>query len=522
MKKFLAILMAALMVLSCTAGLAETTVAPAREVYAYLTLDRDFIQSYVAGSMGEGSDTIASLVLDLIEKSAVDVVATNGFVTGAVVAGDDDVPLCNFSVVTLEDSVAVTSSLFPNYALRVKAEEVEQLIQQYSNVSLGGQQISPEELEQLLTGLAGSVEGYATDLSAYLETLSEKVEASEDGTHMSLALTTNEAADVIEIIANRMADDEPVKNLLNKMLADQEMTADQFIEQMKASVAQLRAGEAQQLASIDVYNQEDGNVYVEVDLAGKALLTFSTGVTDNGENEVNIYIVTCKEGTEDWQSVYDAVIAGEDTENVVLYISADYGVDENGAEQSFVFVEANTQGQDVIFSALVSTENAGTIDEEIYVNAGIDLGITDDDVAGIVAYSFYTDEYEVPSLEGLTMIDVLSADDETMNALMNDVYTNGLMSVMGNLQTALPEQAAAIMQLLGGGALIDNGQGGEPDGDEGWTCENGHAGNTGNFCTTCGSPRPEEPAKAAYCTNCGAELGENPGNFCPNCGAKLN
>ena len=187
-----------------------------------------------------------------------------------------------------------------------------------------------------------------------------------------------------------------------------------------------------------------------------------------------------------------------------------------------MFVEANTQGQDVIFSALVSTENAGTIDEEIYVNAGIDLGITDDDVAGIVAYSFYTDEYEVPSLEGLTMIDVLSADDETMNALMNDVYTNGLMSVMGNLQTALPEQAAAIMQLLGGGALVDNGQGGEPDGDEGWTCENGHAGNTGNFCTTCGSPRPEEPAKAAYCTNCGAELGENPGNFCPNCGAKLN
>ena len=322
MKKFLAILMAALMVLSCTAGLAETTVAPAREVYAYLTLDRDFIQSYVAGSMGEGSDTIASLVLDLIEKSAVDVVATNGFVTGAVVAGDDDVPLCNFSVVTLEDSVAVTSSLFPNYALRVKAEEVEQLIQQYSNVSLGGQQISPEELEQLLTGLAGSVEGYAADLSAYLETLGEKVEVSEDGTHMSLALTTNEAADVVEIIANRLANDEPVKDLLNKMLADQEMTAEQFIEQMKAAVAQLRAGEAQQLASIDVYNQEDGSVYVEVDLAGKALLTFSTGVTDNGENEVNIYIVTCKEGTEDWQSVYDAVIAGEDTENVVLYISA--------------------------------------------------------------------------------------------------------------------------------------------------------------------------------------------------------
>ena len=520
MKKFLAMLMAALMVLTCTVGLAETTVAPAREVYAYLNLDRDFIQSYAA-SMDESYGSIAQLALDVIEKTAVDVVAADGFVTGTVVAGDDNIPLCNFAVVTLDDGIALTSSLFPNYALHVKAEEIEQLVQQYSNVSLGGQQISTEELEQLLMGLADSAEGYATDLSAYLNTLGEKVEVSEDGTHMSLALTTSEAADVIEIIANRMANDEPVKNFLNMALAEQEMTADQFVEQMKASVEQLRAGEAQQIAKLDVYNEEDGSTYVELDLAGKTLVTFSTGLNDKGENEVEIYIVTCKEGTEDWQGVYDAVVAGEDTENAVIYISVEYGVDENGEEETFVFIEANTQGMDIIFSALMTIENAGTIDEEIYLNAGIDLGITDDDVAGIVAYSVYTTDYEVPSLDGLTMIDVLSADEEAMNALMNDVYMYGLMSVMGNLQTALPEQAAVIMQLLGGGS-IDNGQDGEPVEDEGWTCENGHAGNTGNFCTTCGSPRPEEPAKPAYCTNCGAALGENPGNFCPNCGAKLN
>lgn len=522
MKKILAMLMAALMVLSCTASLAETTVAPAQEVFAYLELDRDFIQSYVAASMGEDYDTIANLALDLIEKTAVDVVASTGFVTGTLVAGDDYSPLCDFSVVTLEDSIAVTSSLFPNYALRVKAEELQQLLQQSANLSLGGQQISPEELEQLLVGLAGSAEGYAADLSAYLETLGEKVEASEDGTHMALTLTTSEAADIIEIIANRMAGDEAMKNVLNMALADQGITADQFVEQMKASVDQLRAGEAQQLARIDIYNEEDGSIYVELDLASKVLVTFSMGVTANGENEVNIYIVTCQEGTEDWQSVYDAVVAGEDTENVVFYISVDYGVDENGEEETFVFVEANTQGQDIIFSALTTIENAGTIDEEIYLNAGIDLGITDDDVAGIVAYKFYTTEYEVPSLEGLTMIDVLSAGDEEMNALMNDITTYGLASVMGNLRTALPEQAAVIMQLMTGMMGIDNGQGVEPAGDEGWTCENGHSGNTGNFCTTCGSPRPEEPAKPAFCPNCGAALGENAGNFCPNCGTKLN
>ena len=87
------------------------------------------------------------------------------------------------------------------------------------------------------------------------------------------------------------------------------------------------------------------------------------GTNDKGENEVEIYIVTAKEGTEDWQGVYDAVLAGEDTENAVIYISADYSVDENGEQETFVFIEANTQGQDIIFSALMTIDNAGTPDE---------------------------------------------------------------------------------------------------------------------------------------------------------------
>ena len=46
-----------------------------------------------------------------------------------------------------------------------------------------------------------------------------------------------------------------------------------------------------------------------------------------------------------------------------------------------------------------------------------------------------------------------------------------------------------------------------------WTCENGHEGNTGNFCTECGAPRP---VQAWTCEN-GHE--GNTGNFCIECGA---
>ena len=62
--------------------------------------------------------------------------------------------------------------------------------------------------------------------------------------------------------------------------------------------------------------------------------------------------------------------------------------------------------------------------------------------------------------------------------------------------------------------------------DGSWTCENGHTGNTGLFCSECGVPKPvEEPDKQSAeqpddgtwtCEN-GHE--GNTGKFCPQCGA---
>lgn len=55
--------------------------------------------------------------------------------------------------------------------------------------------------------------------------------------------------------------------------------------------------------------------------------------------------------------------------------------------------------------------------------------------------------------------------------------------------------------------------------EDGWTCENGHSGNQGNFCSECGSPRPEEGAHT--CPSCGYELSEPLPTFCPNCGKPI-
>ena len=51
-----------------------------------------------------------------------------------------------------------------------------------------------------------------------------------------------------------------------------------------------------------------------------------------------------------------------------------------------------------------------------------------------------------------------------------------------------------------------------------WTCSCG-AQNNGNFCTSCGAKKPEQP-QGGFCPNCGTKLNAG-ANFCPNCGNKL-
>ena len=76
-----------------------------------------------------------------------------------------------------------------------------------------------------------------------------------------------------------------------------------------------------------------------------------------------------------------------------------------------------------------------------------------------------------------------------------------------------PEKSEAV-ESTGEGAEA------EPAGDESaeaaWTCPGCGEENTGNFCTNCGSPKPEENG-AWTCPECGQE--GNEGNFCSNCGA---
>lgn len=60
----------------------------------------------------------------------------------------------------------------------------------------------------------------------------------------------------------------------------------------------------------------------------------------------------------------------------------------------------------------------------------------------------------------------------------------------------------------------------ESTGDFQWTCPECQTANKGNFCSNCGSKKPEVKA-GGFCTNCGYKFEGPKPKFCPECGNKV-
>ncbi len=52
-----------------------------------------------------------------------------------------------------------------------------------------------------------------------------------------------------------------------------------------------------------------------------------------------------------------------------------------------------------------------------------------------------------------------------------------------------------------------------------WACPECNTGNSGNFCTQCGTAKPA-PVAAGFCSNCGHKFEGGVPKFCPNCGTQ--
>ena len=99
------------------------------------------------------------------------------------------------------------------------------------------------------------------------------------------------------------------------------------------------------------------------------------------------------------------------------------------------------------------------------------------------------------------------------------------MGMLGGMQGGMGGGNAAAFDLLksqqaqqaAGAAVVGAAAGAAAGAAGGWTCSCGAAGNQGNFCSQCGSPKPAPAAAAGWTCSCGAT--GNTGNFCSQCGS---
>jgi membrane protease subunit (stomatin/prohibitin family) len=118
------------------------------------------------------------------------------------------------------------------------------------------------------------------------------------------------------------------------------------------------------------------------------------------------------------------------------------------------------------------------------------------------------------SMAAATMVD---ASAEAMKGAANNA--NGAMAGFlgfGMAQNAANGAGLNIGQMYQAGASKKPG---------GWTCPSCGTVNDGNFCTQCGTKKPEEgkTAEIRFCPNCGHPFDDpsHPPKFCPNCGRKI-
>ena len=108
-----------------------------------------------------------------------------------------------------------------------------------------------------------------------------------------------------------------------------------------------------------------------------------------------------------------------------------------------------------------------------------------------------------------------TAQAEAMKAAASNTATGPAMAFMG-MNMAGAAGGMNMQNLYQMGAQQQAAQPAAqpaPAAPEGWTCECGHTGNTGNFCGGCGKPKPAP--EGSWTCECGAT---NTGKFCSGCG----
>ena len=442
MKKLIAVLVAVMMVFSCTFALAEnslqsvTSLMPSFTVNTNIQVNEEAVTNLMT-AYGVDASTAAMIqgMLPLLSDLSEQFIYADGGLQADVKLKGKEV----FSLVAelKENSIALTSDLIPSYVMTLRYETITKLMEQL--LSQVQQNTTTVDLDmELIQKAMGKAITYASELTTVFEsaiTIGEQVKGEYADIIEGVVFNTE-----VDISVDVNALVNAVKTYVEKLIADETVKA--ALESIASKIPGV-SFDFSDLSIGDVSEEDIPEVY------GKAYT-----ITDDNGNQIasDTYVIICTEGKKD------------DSGNTITYVYvADNSVD----------VRVDLPALEVSLECHVETLEDGYVVSYAIVTPVVDVelacAVTLSEAGGGVAFALYINDIEQPvvtatidyALDGertkttadggkaeLALDGLMDTENSMtiLGALVTDLM-NGVSTVLNNIKTVEPV-AGSMLELI--------------------------------------------------------------------------
>lgn len=453
MKKLVALLMALVLALSCTAALAEEAAAAGTMTGMYLSANSDYLKAMVGAMDPDGSLGYAQALdaaLQVLDNLGLYFVAEDDIAYISAELGETVV--ATLTGVNDENGVTVVSSLFPHYAIRAEGVSLTDLAT--PTYTFNGQEISAEELTAMMQQVSTCITPYLEDAQAISAQLTPTV--NEDGS-VTLALTTQHIAALWTAWSTRLSSDTAMQSLLQTVLdaynqaqpAEKQVTLPVLVQGMEYSAQELSAMEETEMADLTVYTDETtGEQQIVITALDSLYLQLNDYINESNHQCLEILAMTDSSEAESWEDVYNAITSGENTEDLLVGLVGELTDSETVDMMLYMYVDG--EQWDISFGGTTAAEDYNSY---AYLSVNPGMGLDDGLITLHIVNSDMDKSLEdmgitAPSVEGLTVLNAAALSDEDAQLVLADMQNYGLATLLTNAQTAMPEQVALLLTLL--------------------------------------------------------------------------
>ena len=457
MKKLVALLMALVLALSCTAAFAEEAAAATGTMTGLsVALDENYVKA-MAGAMDPdgslGYAQAADAILQVLDNLGIYVVEEGDLAHVSVEL--NETVIANLTAAADDTGVSVVSSLFPHYAIRAEGASFSDLTN--PTYTINGQTVSAEEITAAVQQFTTAATPYWEDVQTVTTQITPVV--NEDGSQTA-ALTTKHIAAILTAWGTRLSADTTMQTYLQMFLeayndgqpAEEQLTLPELMQSVQSAVDELNAQEENVMGAVTVYEDEAaGSQHVILNAMDSLQLQLSSYVNENNHACMDITLMTNSSESgeaKSWEDIYNAITSGENTEDLLLGVTIEITDSETVDALLYAFVDGAEW--DVCFGVTGPTENYKnyaylTVDPGM----GLENGLFTLHMASIdLDSSLESMGITMPSLDGLTVLDASTMGEDEANLLLADLQNYGLATLITNAQTAMPEQVALLLTLL--------------------------------------------------------------------------